>query len=139
MQHYQELAKWKPLGVSLACLFLFAACSSGKISSSSGSTTATPQGTSTGSSVPPTTGSATLTWVAPTVNTDGTPIANLAGYHVYYGPSASAMGQVLDVSGAATLTVSVENLSAGTYYFSVVAYNTDGVDSGPSNTASKTI
>src|SRR5580698_8272340 len=33
----------------------------------------------------PATGSATLSWTVPTENTNGTPLTNLAGYHIYYG------------------------------------------------------
>ena len=33
------------------------------------------------------TGSATLSWTPPTTNTDGSPLTNLAGYKVYWGPS----------------------------------------------------
>jgi hypothetical protein len=32
-----------------------------------------------------TTGTATLSWSAPTTNTDGTPVTTLIGYHIYYG------------------------------------------------------
>ena len=33
-------------------------------------------------------GSATLSWTPPTTNTDGSPLTNLAGYRVYWGPGA---------------------------------------------------
>jgi hypothetical protein len=33
-------------------------------------------------------GRATLSWTAPTENTDGTTLANLAGYRIRYGTSA---------------------------------------------------
>jgi hypothetical protein len=46
---------------------------------------------------------------------------------------------IVDVSGASVTTLSLENLPSGTYYFSVVAYNTDGIESGDSNVASMTI
>jgi hypothetical protein len=84
------------------------------------------------------TGSATLSWTAPTENTDGTPITNLAGYHIYYGASASAMTSTITVSDAETSYV-VTGLAPGTYYFAVVAYNSAGMDSPESNVGSKTI
>ena len=87
----------------------------------------------------PVTGSAQLGWAAPTQNTDGTPLTNLAGYHIYYGTSASALSQTIDVASPSTTSYEISNLSAGTYYFSVVAYNTDGVDSSDSNVSEKTI
>jgi hypothetical protein len=66
-------------------------------------------------------------------------VTNLAGYHVYYGTSSSALTTVVVVSGASATSVSVENLPLGTYYFAVVAYNTDGVESTDSNLATVTI
>ncbi|MFQ5610302.1 MAG: putative Ig domain-containing protein, partial [Woeseiaceae bacterium] len=33
------------------------------------------------------TGSVTVSWTAPTLNADGTPLVDLAGYRIYYGPS----------------------------------------------------
>jgi putative Ig domain-containing protein len=85
------------------------------------------------------TGSATLTWVAPTANTDGTPIDGLAGYHIYYGTSQSALTQVVDVPGPTTTTYAVPALAPGTYYFAVAAYNAAGFESAPSNIDSVSI
>jgi hypothetical protein len=87
----------------------------------------------------PTTGSAALSWTAPTHNTDGTPITNLAGYHIYYGVSASAMTSTITVADAAETSYVVGGLAPGTYYFAVVAYNSAGMDSSKSNVGSKTI
>lgn len=86
-----------------------------------------------------TSGSATLYWIAPTQNTNGTPITNLAGYHIYYGTSANTLTTTITVDGGSSTTYTVTGLSTGTYYFSVVAYNTEGVDSENSNLESKTI
>jgi hypothetical protein len=85
------------------------------------------------------TGSATLSWVAPTLNTDGTPVTNLTGYHIYYGTSAGALSSLIDVPGAATTEYEISNLSSGTYYFVVMAYNSMGLESAASNQATKTI
>jgi hypothetical protein len=38
--------------------------------------------------------SAALTWVAPTQNTDGSPLTNLAAYDVSYGPNCTTMPSV---------------------------------------------
>lgn len=86
-----------------------------------------------------TSGSASLYWVPPTQNTDGSPITNLAGYHIYYGTSANALTSTVTVEGGSSATYTITGLSAGTYYFSVVAYNAEGVDSENSNVESKTI
>ncbi len=35
-------------------------------------------------------GTITLAWDAPTTNTDGTPLTDLAGYKIYYGPTSGS-------------------------------------------------
>jgi fibronectin type III domain protein len=90
-------------------------------------------------SAPPATGSATLSWTEPTENTDGTPITGLAGYHIYYGTSQGAMSTTITVASPTETSYVVTGLAPGTYYFTVVAYNTAGVDSPQSNVGSKTI
>jgi hypothetical protein len=85
------------------------------------------------------TGSAALSWVAPTNNEDGTPIKGLTGYHIYYSTDPSSFGNAVEVDGASTTTFKVTGLNAGTYYFAVAAYNADGVESSMSNIGNKTI
>jgi hypothetical protein len=87
----------------------------------------------------PTTGSATLSWSAPTENTDGTPLTDLAGYHIYYGTTNGAWTSTVTVLDAAETSYVVSGLSSGTYYFTVAAFNSEGVDSPDSNVGSKTI
>jgi hypothetical protein len=88
---------------------------------------------------PAATGSATLSWTVPTLNTNGTPVTDLAGYHIHYGTAAGALDKVIDVPGAKTTEYEISNLSSGTYYFAVSAYNSMGIDSADSNEGSKTI
>jgi Putative Ig domain len=89
---------------------------------------------------PPTpTGTATLTWVAPTDNTDGTPLVTLAGYHIYYGTQADNLTQEIDVPDSASTSYVINGLASGTYFFAVTAYSESGTESADSNVASKTI
>jgi hypothetical protein len=81
-------------------------------------------------------GSAALTWVAPTTNTDNSPLTNLAGFRVQYGTSQSTLDQSVSVSGATTTTRTITALPAGTWYFGVRAVTTQGVESGLSPIAS---
>ena len=83
--------------------------------------------------------SATLSWVAPTENTDGTPVTDLAGYYVHYGTSPDELDKTITVSGAASTTCIISGLTEGTYYFAVVAYTAAGTNSGESDLVSKTI
>jgi Fibronectin type III domain len=84
-------------------------------------------------------GSATLTWVPPTTNTNGTPLTDLAGFVINYGTSATSLSQQITVSSATATSYTITGLGAGTWYFTVSAYTTVGTQSAPSNVASKTI
>jgi hypothetical protein len=86
-----------------------------------------------------TTGSATLNWTAPTTNTDGSALTNLAGYKVRYGTSVAALTQIQTVAGAGTTTVTVQGLSAGTWYFTLSSYTNTGVESAQTAAVSKVI
>lgn len=88
---------------------------------------------------PVSSGTATLSWTAPTTNTDGSALTNLAGYHIYYGTSPSALSTTINVTNPGTTSYSLASLASGTWYFAVNAYTTGGLDSGLSNTSSKTI
>jgi hypothetical protein len=87
----------------------------------------------------PANGSATLRWTAPTRNTDGSALTNLAGYRIFYGTSSGSMTQMIQVGNGGITSYVVSNLSPATYYFTVRAYNSGGAESSASNTASKTI
>ncbi len=84
-------------------------------------------------------GTATLAWSAPTENTDGTALTNLAGFHIYYGTSAAHLNQEVRIADPGTTTYVVGNLGSGTWYFSINAYTTAGVESAVSNVASLAI
>ncbi len=88
--------------------------------------------------VQPVTGSVTLSWVAPTTNTDGSAL-DLAGYRVNYGRSQSSLDQTAQINNPGIVTYTIDNLAAGTCYFTVRAYSSTGTESTPSNVASKTI
>jgi hypothetical protein len=85
------------------------------------------------------TGSATLSWNPPTTNTDGSPLTNLAGYRVYWGPSIGSYTSSVTLNNPGLASYVVENLGPGTYYFVVTARNSAGGESQYSNVASKTI
>lgn len=85
------------------------------------------------------TGSAALSWTPPTANANGSSLSNLAGYQVKYGRSASNLDQTVNLDNPSINRYVVENLSSGIWHFAVVAVNSAGVPSEPSNTASKTI
>ena len=84
-------------------------------------------------------GSATLSWTAPTTNTNGSALDNLAGYHIHYGMSPASMTNTVDVADPGTTTYIINRLSAGTWYFGITAYTNNGLESALSNVRSKTI
>jgi hypothetical protein len=85
------------------------------------------------------TGSATLSWTPPTSNTDGSPLTNLAGYRVYWGPSAGNYTNSATVSNPGLSSYVVEPLTPATWYFALTAVNSAGSESAYSNVASKVV
>lgn len=84
-------------------------------------------------------GSALLSWYPPTERTDGTPLSGLSGYRVYYGKSLSSPSRIIEVTNPGQTSQFIENLSVGTWYFSITAYDNQGFESSKSPPASKTI
>ncbi len=83
------------------------------------------------------TGQATLSWVAPTTNEDGTPLTDLAGYKIYYGTATGNYPKNVDVGNVNTF--SITGLPTGTYFFVATAYNIAKFESTYSNEVSKNI
>jgi hypothetical protein len=90
-------------------------------------------------SLPLTGGSAVLTWVAPTQNTDGSALTDLAGYVVRYWNDWDEPPYELDIPAPDTTTCAIEALGPGLWHFEVIAYTESGLRSLPSNRASKSI
>lgn len=85
-------------------------------------------------------GSASLSWVAPTENTDGSELTDLAGFTIYYGTSEQQLNNTITIDSAETLNFIIENLSSNTtYFFSITAFNSTGVESAYTDVASKYI
>lgn len=84
-------------------------------------------------------GTATLSWLPPTENTDGSLLTNLAGYNIYYGTEAGNYTETITIDNSISEYL-VENLPPGnTYYFVITAFDGDGNESEYSPTGSKTI
>ncbi len=75
--------------------------------------------------------SVTLSWLPPQENQDGTALFDLRGYKIRYGQSPDDLSNVIDISSPGISTYVVDSLSAGTYYFSLTAYNQNLVESQP--------
>jgi hypothetical protein len=83
-----------------------------------------------------TSGAVTLSWDAPTDNADGSVLMDLAGYKVHYGPASKDYTGTIEVDNPGLTTYVVQNLPAGTYYFSISSYNSMGVESSLSGEVS---
>jgi hypothetical protein len=82
-------------------------------------------------------GSLLAAQAAPSVTLAWDPDSGVAGYRLHYGISSGSYAETKDVGNTTTSTVS--SLTAGqTYYFVVTAYDTDGLESLPSNEVSFT-
>lgn len=86
-----------------------------------------------------TSGSATLTWQAPSMRTDGSPLTDLAGFRIYYGTSSGDLRYTIDVTDPGARNYVVDNLTPGTWYFSISAKDSTGAESARSNPASTSI
>lgn len=112
-------------------LIIFGCGGGGSGSSGGGVTVSGGSGSSSGGSDSTAVSSATLSWDAPTTNSDGSPLTDLTGYKVYYGTSSGSYTESVDI-GNTTGSV-VDGLSAGTWCFAVTAYDTSGNESDYSN------
>ena len=74
------------------------------------------------------TGSATLSWIPPTRNIDGSVLTDLAGYHIYYGATAE-LGQSVTVANAGLTRYVMSGLIRATWYFAMTAYDKSGRES----------
>jgi hypothetical protein len=84
-------------------------------------------------------GSALLLWSAPTQNSDGSPLTDLASYRVRFGTSAGDYPNSLTVNGAGVVSLVVAQLTPATWYFVVTAVNSYGAESSYSAVASKVV
>ena len=85
------------------------------------------------------TGSATLSWTAPTRRADGSNLGNdLDRFKIYWGTSQGNYSNTATID-AGTTTYFVDELTPATWYFVVTAIDKNNLESQFSNVASKTI
>jgi Bacterial TSP3 repeat len=79
-----------------------------------------------------------LSWTAPTTDTNGAPLTDLAGYHVYYGLTSLSYDVSIDVG--LTTSAALSGLGDGlTHYFAVTAYDQAGNESAFSDEVAHTL
>jgi hypothetical protein len=86
------------------------------------------------------TGSMSMSWTAPATRADGSPmsLADIDGYHIYYGDSAGSYPSRVDITDGSVVTATVNNIPSGTYYLVMSTYDVDGRESTYSSEISKT-
>lgn len=83
---------------------------------------------------------ATLSWEAPTTNTDGTPLTDLTGYRIDYSEDPFDLSYAsVDVPNAQATSEVIGPLPPGTWYFAVEAVNSQKVESTDSSIVSKVL
>jgi len=83
--------------------------------------------------------SITVSWLPPTTNTDGSTLTNLAGHRIYYGTASSTLDRSASVTGTGITSYVISNLAAGTYYVSVAAVNSSGIEGPRSAVVGRTV
>jgi hypothetical protein len=78
-------------------------------------------------------GTVTLSWTAPTLREDESALTGLAGYYIRYGRMSEIYDYEIKVENPGIVSYVVENLSPGTWYFVVSAYDGTGLVSDHSN------
>jgi hypothetical protein len=84
-------------------------------------------------------GSVMLTWQPPTQNTDGSALANLAGYKIYWGKTQGNYTNSVTVSNPGLTSYVVDQLTTGTWFFTATAMNAQSIESDFSNVVSKAV
>jgi hypothetical protein len=93
------------------------------------------------SNTAPSTGGASLSWVAPVSKIDGSPLSlgEIAGYRIYHGITSGNLTLLHDLGDGSAMDYTVTGLTSGTHYFAVTAYDYSENESGYSDIVSKTI
>ncbi len=81
--------------------------------------------------------SAALSWSAPTQNTDGTALTDLAGYTIVYGTAQATLDQIVRIDNATATNWTLDSFPSGTYYFAIKAFTANGAESALSSVVTK--
>jgi len=83
-------------------------------------------------------GVVTLDWTPPLENTDGSSLNNLSGYVIYFGTEPGSYTDTIAINNSGITSYTIDNLVENqTYYFTMTAVNSEGIQSDYSNYASK--
>jgi hypothetical protein len=66
-------------------------------------------------------GTLTVSWQAPTTNTDGTPLKDLTGYTIHYGTRSGSYSTKMSIDDPSATQAVIRGLKPGADYFFVVS------------------
>ena len=76
------------------------------------------------------TGVATIMWMPPTENTDGSILNNLAGYVIHYGKTGDTLTESVTINNPGISSYTIENLENNTtYYYAITSVNSSNIQS----------
>lgn len=84
-------------------------------------------------------GSISVSWTPPTERTDGTPLVDLAGYTIYWGPEEGHYPNVATIDNPGITSFVIEPLVPGTYFVAATAFDSGGLESMMSDAAEATV
>lgn len=84
-------------------------------------------------------GTALVSWLAPTENTDNSTLTDLAGFKIYFGIFPGEYDNSITVNNAGLSSFLVEKLGTADWFFVVTAINSSGIESAYSKEVFKTI
>lgn len=70
-----------------------------------------------------------VSWNPPSTRADGSPLNNLAGFKVHYGTASGSYTQSITVDSPDITSYQIADLTNGSYYFAVTAYDADNMES----------
>jgi hypothetical protein len=80
-----------------------------------------------------------VSWIAPTLNDDGSALTDLKGYVILLGSQSGIYDRSIHISDPKAAQYSIEGLAAAQYFVSVKAVNLDGVESMASEETSRLV
>ena len=84
-------------------------------------------------------GSASLSWMPPTANVDGSHLTDLAGYKIYWGTAEGDYPNSVTLTNPGLAGYVVDNLAPANWYFVMTAVSAKGVESGHSNITMRSV
>ena len=82
-------------------------------------------------------GAVTLSWMPPTQNEDGSYLADLTGYWIYWGNNPGTYTEWMRIDNPGLTAIVIEDLVPGALEFAMTSFNADGVESSLSNAVTR--